>query len=225
MRPSRLALVVPLLVLLFGCGGNSTEPPPDPIIEPETPQTVLLKLEKSWEFQDLPLYSQVLTEDFRFTFSAASDPELVDRYPNWGRDDELESMRHLFEGFTNSVGQQIPAAKRVDFTLSGVQYGPDFSHADSTAHYFRIVVATLDGLIEVPGFPDPTEYSISSRHEFYVVRGDAAVLSGDAVADSTHWYLRRWDDFAPYLSGLGKGPVINPSRSHSIGSIKAFYRN
>jgi len=224
MRPSRLALV-PLFVLLAGCGGNPTWPPPDPIIQPEKPQTVLLKLERSWEFEDLPVYSQVLTEDFRFTFSAASDPELVNRYPNWGRDDELETAKHLFEGFINSVGKKIPAANRVDFTLTGVQYGLDFSHADSIAHYQRIVVVTLDGLIEVAGDPSPTEYSISSRHEFYVVRGDAAVLAGDALADSTHWYLRRWDDFAPPLAGLGKGPVINPSRNHSIGSIKALYRN
>jgi hypothetical protein len=72
---------------------------------------------------------------------------------------------------------------------------------------------------------EATEYHVNARQEFYVVRGDAAVLSGDAPADSTHWYVRRWDDLAPPLPVVRKGPVINPSISHSIGSIKALYRN
>jgi hypothetical protein len=162
-----------------------------------------------------------LTDDFWFRFSAGSDPELVDLYPHWNKADELTAVNHLFGGFVNDMGQTVPAASRIDFVLTGVSYGSDPDHPDSTDHYKKIVVTALDGMIEVPTAPyEPITYSISSRQEFYLVRGDAAVLAGGG--DAGKWYVRRWDDLSPPPPS---GPVINPANPKTLGSIKAQYRS
>lgn len=206
-RRSALLAALVLLPVLSGCGSNPFNPPIDPGGDGhvpgdtpvnDSPQNLMIRFEKSYEFQDLPNYEALLTSDFRYTFSAASDPELVDRYPNWGLDDEVESTKHLFEGFVNSNGDPIAAASRIDMTLTGVQYGQDFTHTDSTAHYQKVVVTAVDMTIDVPQTgQDPIQYHINARHEFYIVRGDAAVLDAGQDASASRWYIRRWDDLSP----------------------------
>jgi hypothetical protein len=137
-----LLLTIALLPVLAGCGSNPFNPPIDPGGDGhvpgdtplnDSPQNLMLRFEKSYEFQDLPTYINLLTSDFRYTFSADSDPTLVNLYPNWGRDDEEESTKHLFEGFTNSETppRLVPAASRIEMTLTGVQYQGDYQHPDS----------------------------------------------------------------------------------------------
>src|SRR5689334_21975071 len=147
----------------------------DPIPEADSPQNLVVRFERVYEQQSLVLYEPLLTSDFRYTFSAASDPTLVAQYGNnWGKDDETETTKHLFEGFTNSAGDPVPAASKIDMTLSGVQYAPDPFHADSAAYYQKVVLSSVVMEIDVPASPDPIVYNISARHEFYIVRRDAA---------------------------------------------------
>ena len=219
------------LLVLAGCGGGdkTTKPivPSDglPAGTPAADSQVHLaqRLETTLEWKVEAEYAKLLANDFRYRFSADADPLLVDQYPNWGRTDEIAAMTHLFHGFTNSNSDSIPGAASINLTLTGVQYAGDPDHADSTTHYGRIIITNLSGEITVPAVPDWTTFVISSRHEFLVVRGDAAVLPAGAVADSTRWYLRRWDDLATNTASR-KGPVINPTRSHTFGSIRSLYR-
>jgi len=217
-RRSALLVTFALLPILTGCGSNPFNPPIDPGGDGhvpgdtpvnDSPQNLMIRFEKSYEFQDLPTYSKLLTSDFRYTFSLASDPTLVDRYPNWGLDDEVESTKHLFEGFTNSSGDPVSAASRIDMTLTGVQYGSDFTHADSASHYQKVVVTSVDMTIEVPGVPEPTTYRISARHEFYIVRGDAAVLDEGQEARTDRWYIRKWDDLSTNTAAVSRLASIN----------------
>ena len=228
MRPSRLALALPLALLLAGCGGGGDKVTQPPVTPPDngfatSPTNLMQRLENTYESQSESGYVKLLAGDFRYVFSAASDPVLVNQYPNWDRDDEETSYKHLVHGFTNSGGTAIPAASRIDLTFNGVSYGPDPDHPDSTLQYQRVVVTIVDGSIEVPGDPDPVLYHISARHEFHVVRGDAGILASGAIADSTHWYLRRWDDLS--TATASKFPVINPATPNSWGRIRSQYLN
>jgi len=225
-------LVLPALLLLAGCGGGdkTTKPvlPSDglPAGTPaaDSPTHLIQRFEATWEYEVEAQYALLLTDDFRFKFSAAADPELVDRYPNWGRVDDIASTTHLFDGFENSTGTAVPGASHIDLTLTGVSQGPDFDHADSTAQYQKIVATVMFGEITVPVPPDEIVYSINARQEFFLVRGDAAVLPTGVAADTTRWYIRRWEDVAAPPPGIRKGPVINPASATTYGKVKASYR-
>jgi len=223
-RRSALLLTFALVPILAGCGSNPFNPPIDPggdgHLPGDTPindsqQNLMIRFEKSYEFQDLQAYQYLLTSDFRYTFSLASDPRLVDQYPNWGLDDEIQSTEHLFDGFTNTRGEFFAAASQIQMSLIGVQYTGDFTHADSASHYQKVIVTTVDMQIEVPNpGADPIVYNINARHEFYIVRGDAAVLQAGQEARSDRWYIRKWDDLSPpppaaiaRLSSLTSGGV------------------
>lgn len=223
-----------LLLILAGCGGGHDSPtkpvPPSdglPAGTPaaDSPDHLVQRLEKTWEFGVESQYSLLLSEDFRYHFSADADPKLADMYgENWTRVDEIAALTHLFHGFTRS-GVPIPAANRIDMTLTGVSIANDPDHADSTAHYRKCVIALLDMQLDIPGpsgDPYPTTYVVSSRHELYLVRGDAAVVPSGSPADSSHWYMRRWDDLAAGFPS--KFPVINPAAAVTLGKIRADYR-
>jgi hypothetical protein len=213
-----------IVLALAGCGGdNKVGPPPAIVPQTDTPIHLVQRLERTWESQDLPEYGKLLTQDFHFGFSADADPDLVYQYPNWGLDDETESTRHMFEGFINLSGTPIPAASRIELTLVGVAVEDDWAHADSTAHYRKVVVTTMDGTIEFPDEPDTLTYSLSSRQEFFVVRGDAAVLAAGVAPDPTRWYVRRWDDLSvnPFN---GRRNTIDALGPKTYGAIKALFR-
>ena len=204
-----------LALLLCSCAFN---PEKKEIINPppptnDSPQGAVLRFEYIYEQQALLLYEPLLTSDFRYTVSAASDPELVNRYPNWGRDDEVESTRHLFEGFQNTLGERIPRANRIDLELTGLQYGPDFTHPDSAGWYQRVVITAVDLRIEV----GETTYLVSGRHELYLVRGDAAVLDEGQEARPDRWYLRRWDDLSTQLA------AGSPPEAATWGGVKMAF--
>lgn len=213
IRRTALVFAIALLPVLAGCGSNPFNPPIDPggdghvpgdTPDNNSPQNLVIRFEKTYEFQDLPNYEKLLTSDFRYTFSSASDPGLVAQYGNnWGKDDEVESSKHLFEGFTNSTGDVIPAASKIDMTLSGIQYGTDPFHSDSTAYYQKVVLSSVVMEIDVPATPEPIVYNISARHELYLVRGDAARLDANQEARNDRWYIYRWDDLStPLAAGI-----------------------
>jgi hypothetical protein len=85
----------------------------------------------------------------------------------------------------------------------------------------------VDGLVVVPptdGQTEETRYVIDNNfHRFYLVRGDAAgSLAAGQPADSTHWYVWKWQDEStgyPAPAALGEA-----TRSTTWSSVKATYR-
>ena len=112
-------------------------------------------------------------------------------------------------------------------TLTGVQYGADFAHTDSAAYYQKAVVTSVDMTIEVPTTPAPTTYQISARHEFYIVRGDAAILDPNQEARSDRWYIRKWDDLSTNVAVVARLAAINGQAIQrtpaSWGAVKDTY--
>ena len=224
MHRARRSFALLLLAFTTGCAFHPPDvtPTPTPLPpEADSPQNFMLRFEGVYELQSSVNYEGLLTSDFRYTFSLASDPTLVNSYPNWGHDDEVETTRHLFEGFSTTSGERVAAASRIEMTLTGLQYGLDYTHPDSGEHYMKVVLTSVDMLIEVP----PTTYQVSGRHEFYLVRGDAAVLGPGQEARTDRWYLRRWDDLTPGVSAPVPAAdiVIGAPRrvSASWGGVKA----
>ena len=84
----------------------------------------------------------------------------------------------------------------------------DPEHPDSTRHYQVIAARSFDLMIVVK---DKT-YDVSrSRHEYRVVRGDAAVLVPGQPADERHWYFWDWIERPSFLvDDLDGGPDALP---------------
>ena len=75
------------------------------------PGNLLRRLKWAYERRLTATYRDLFTADFRFHFA---DPELIRKYPQgWTRADEVLSADHLFHGFTNESGEEIPAARSI----------------------------------------------------------------------------------------------------------------
>ena len=214
---SRLALILLLVAavpLSFGCGGSNPFDPndddgdtglPDDTPLNDTPQNTMLRFKATYEYQVVGDYENLFAKDFRFTFSGQSDPDLVAEYGNnWNKDDEIESTRHLFQGFTDEGGQQQSAATAIRMTLPGIVDQEDPFHSDSLDHYRVVAIPTL--LLEID-LADGNGFQVSAPHTFYLVRGDAAILDEGQEATAQRWYIRRWDDLSPELPGAVGGPI------------------
>jgi hypothetical protein len=237
--PRRLALSAFAVLLLAiaattGCGKSSTQPvtnPPPPTLPPGTPQNTspqaaMLRFEAAYEYQALAEYAALFTANFRFAFSSQADPDLVAQYgATWSRNDERLSAAHLFDGFTNPQGTYNPPGSSITLTLNQTQIIYDPVRSDSAAFYKLVIVPLVDLELAIAGTDG---FSIGSPHDFYLVRGDAAVLDPGQPADSLHWYLWRWDDKALPISAPGSldGAMSRfmPSRAATWGQIKHQYR-
>lgn len=158
-----------------------------PEVTTDSPLGLMRWFEMSYEGRDAAAYGALFTTDFRFHFG---DPELRARYPDgWTRADEIAAARHLFEGFRDAAGTYRPPARRLELTLSPFTVAADPERADSAAWYqvvsvpcVRLAVWTEDGNFLVE----------NDRHDFHMVRGDAARLDPGQPADPDRWYIRRW---------------------------------
>jgi hypothetical protein len=229
----QIGVALAIVVVLPGCGPMHQITYPDTGGghyggEPtnDTPLNTMKRFEQTCEFQDLPKYGILFASDFRFTFSSSADMDLALQYgDHWRKDDEIQSAHHLFEGFTNTLGEAIPPASRISMNLNGVQVITDPEHADSAAYYQKVVVDSVMLTVQLPGTPESTTYDINARHEFYLVRGDAAVLDAGQETRTDRWYIRRWDDLA-VGAGTTATIVAGPTPTYPItwGRLKAGYR-
>ncbi len=79
------ACLLILALAAAGCGDDSascgcTNPPIQAVVE--TPQEAMARFETAYGAQNLAGYSVLFAADFRFHFSAATDPTLVSQYGN-----------------------------------------------------------------------------------------------------------------------------------------------
>jgi hypothetical protein len=228
-----LAVLLISIAVTTGCGKSSTQPvtnQPPPTLPPGTPQNTspqaaMLRFEAAYEYQALAEYAALFTADFRFAFSSDADPQLVSQFPDtWGKGNEIQSTSHLFDGFTNSEGQSLPPASLITLTLNGPQIIADPDYPDSAAFYAYMIVPSIRLELEIS---NTDGFTMQVPHDFYLVRGDAAVLDSSQPADSVHWYIRRWVDKSPPLASVGR-PGTEPARfmpanPSTWGKVKATY--
>lgn len=232
---ARIALVLTALASA-GCGGSDDPAPLQPApVSPlppgtplnDTPQNTLLRFESAYENQALGEYLALLSNDFSFRFSSQSDPALVSQFGStWGVTRDSTSTRHLFDGFTSTIGDYRAGASAITLMLTGPQFLADPDRPDSATYYKLVIVPTIMLTLEIPGTDG---FEIAAPHDFHLVRGDAAVLRAGQAADSTRWYIHRWTDKSSSLVVRTPGPTapagVMPARESTWGSVKAAYLN
>jgi hypothetical protein len=232
LRSSLLALALLALPVLAGCSSNPFTPPIDdggglPPNTPlnDSPQNTMLRFVATFKNLVKADYEKLFTSDFRFSFSSRSDPDLATEYgDSWGKDDEIESTGHLFEGFTDQDGEFQEPATSITLTLDGATYIPDPTKPDSGAYYMKVIVPAVNLNIVLS---NGDEFQILAPHDFYLVRGDIAQLDEVQEARDDRWYIWKWEDgSAPLAAGAPRlathdadgGPIHS-----SWGLLKGIY--
>lgn len=223
-----------LVAIASGCGNDKgSNPVITPVPENSTPAGTLARFDALYQAQDAAEFGKLFTSDFSFHFSTQSDPNLAQQYGfNWGKDDEIVSATHLFDGFTSTDPpfETFGPATHIELAFVNPEILDDLLLPDSSRFYKYVVVPTADLTITVVNGSVETIYEISSHHDFYLARGDVAHLDAGQPADSLHWYIRRWDDMSvPSASPQGAGQPLSTSRimptePASWGKLKAQYR-
>ncbi len=192
----------------------------------DSPQNTMVRFERTYEYQVYDEYVKLFANNFVFLFSPQSDPDLVTQYgTSWGAKNESDSAIHLFDGFTNQLGEFVPGATRIDMTMMAPTFGDHPAvPVDSVSFYEWVMVPRVMLDIEVSGAPELVVYTIDARHEFYLVRGDVAVLRPGLEARADRWYIYRWDDLSqPLAAPSSRLARWMPARAKTWGSIKAQY--
>ena len=222
-----LALVLLSAPLVAGCGGNPFNPPiddippglPDDTPLNDTPQNTMIRFQAIYEYQVQADYEALFASNFQFTFSGVSDPELASQYgTSWGKDDEIETSRNIFDAASVITLSGISSAQIVD----------EYTLPESLATYYkRAIVPSVALTIEIP---NADGFFVDASQEFFLVRGDRAELDASQEARVDRWYIYRWDDKSqtppslrtalPRLMAAASGP--RPVRA-TWGLVKSSY--
>jgi hypothetical protein len=188
----------------------------------QTPQGAIARLIGSYEKKLPSEYAGMFTGDFKYEFSASTDPTLVQQYAaGWFKSDEAASASHMFSGYTPPGGATLPAASSIDIQLAnGAPTDDNTAGVDPATH--KVLATRVDGTITIPQDIEPLTFVITNNYNvFYLVRGDVAVgLDASQPADDQHWYVYHWVDLSePQFSGVGP-----QSLSPTWGRVKGLYR-
>lgn len=225
MKPIRVwSALIPILTVLAGCSSEPTKPKPAPSLAAnDTPAHAVARLLGAYELRDDGDYDAMLTGDFTYDFSSASDPIYVQQYANgWFKADEVQSSSHLFHGFHAYGTEGNTAASKIDLRFANASPIADTTAGlDPSTH--QVLATRVDGEITVHESGTRTELTFeifNNQDVFYLVRGDSAKgLDASQPADSLHWYMYRWLDRTWMFADLqAKVP------QSTWGTVKGIYR-
>jgi hypothetical protein len=214
--------------------------PPNPAPTPDSPTAVLRRFEWSYNNKSISICGDLFTADYRFYFSPLDPAGEAYRATPWARDDELISTTHLFLGGSPTQ----PPANAIQLALDKsffVTPDPLTSSWDPQGRWHRNIRTQIFLAIAMG---DGSRIDVSGAANFYLVRGDSAMIPSDLVArgfqpDSNRWWISRWDDGTaqpgptpdhPRASievGVPRRPTpfaTQPASMKTWGSLKALYR-
>ena len=173
-RIHRTSIAIVLLLLLSAANAPA---------QGDGPRALFARFKSAYEGRDAAAYGALFTPDFRYHFG---DAESRAAHPaGWGRDDEIASARHLFEGFVNREGRTLPPASRIALDFGALDVRRDPEHPCDPEHYALVDARAVDLRIE---FADGTAMRDLGRQAFWLARAP-----GDE-ADPGAWAIRRWDE-------------------------------
>ena len=173
---------------------------------PSSPAGALRVLQWSYNHRAIEPCRELPTDDFRFVGNPTDSAGGEYRGTIWTREDFLIRTAQLFA-----------AATSVRLTLDKnffVYPDPTAMPWDPTGRWHKNI--RTHTLLRVEAAGSVTE--ISGAASFYLVRGDAALIPEDLKlrgfgADSTRWYIRRWDD-----ETVGSAPLLGAGHQRASTS-------
>jgi len=204
----------------IGTGIAVVEPPP----KPSTPQGVLLLFQWCWVNRSIAEYEELFTEDFRFAFT---DVEAVDNPPIL-RDEEITIARRIFVDGT--AGE--PRAKRIELNYNSLLISIPDTRPGKTDPWHKKITPRV-ALRVVLG--NDQEYEIDGYVNFYLVRGDSALIPPELKErgfgpDLGRWYIERWEDNTGGSEGGsavirdGNGTVVTRAHAGVLALASALAR-
>jgi hypothetical protein len=210
---------VAALLWLAGCGVDTVRLPTAPaVLAPgdATPTEAVRLLEWSWNHKSVAAYRNLFTQDYRFAFSTL-EPYGAYAGDAWTREDEMAFATHLFVG-----GHPIePPAIRISLRFDHYLLVRDDPRPGKNPDWHKLIWTSLSLVV----VDSSRETLITGFGNFYLVRGDSAAVPAEIIplgyaADSTHWYIDRWEDDT---ASSGGGRAM-PTKNTTLGALKALYR-
>ncbi len=196
-----------LAVTCFGCdphrtlsstrGGDALE------LVASSPVEVVTLFAARWRARDASGYLSLLTRDFGFTYGPGDSAGSSSRVKPWDFAAESTFVTHMLVGGGARVPLSDVQVRFVGSLTPTADLRP--GHANRWHRLVRVFVY-VTGAADSAGVQLlPAAWGAS---DFYLVRGDSArtrpgCALGD-LADSTSWYLERWDDLG---SGHDEPPL------------------
>lgn len=214
-----LALRAGLGVLAFasllasaGCGTriiDLREPPdPDPVPQPTTAVAAVERLEWAWRHRNVDAYRDLFTADFRFECVSDTAAASLVLY----REAELEFARRLFQ--TGGGGNPPAISVSCDIPRPLIE-----QPGEGGARWSRQVVLAFAAGVRVPN----GDYRVLSYNmKIHAVRGDVARIPQELIdagyrADSTRWWIERWED------SITPARTTPAGRTWTVTTLKASY--
>jgi hypothetical protein len=175
----------------LGCSGKVTGVG---ALAPAGPGSVatLRLLERACQARAIGQYRPLFTGDYTFHLSPGDSMWST---VTWSREDELQSATHLFTGGNADQPPAVDCAVAFDRFLVAMP-DPESMGWDPEGRWHTTIHAQAQLSVRAN---DGQVIAFTSVESFSMVRGDSAVVPldlgpGEFVADSLHWYIRRWEE-------------------------------
>jgi hypothetical protein len=209
LRPAAALAALTVMAALAGCY-NPFSPRIAPVLGNSTPAPVpssapnLLRLfEWCYNNQAIAEYREIFTDDYRFFFSPVDSAGAEWRGTPYTREDEMISATNLFVG--GSATEPPATSIRLSLDRNFFVYpDPDYTDWDPTGIWHKNIRTTVTLVINTD---DGASTEITGHANFYMVRGDSAVIPEELRLrgfgpDPNRWYIRRWNDETAQEGGL-----------------------
>jgi hypothetical protein len=213
-----ITIVAGLLVSACDMGRSVAPPPVAPAAS--TPAGAAERLAWAFNHSDAEIAAGLLPDDFEFATAGLDSAGNGARDTVLTRDTLLGALRSLLEGVP---GVSSPARVTLNFDQNLVPFPDTRPGRDPRVH--RAIRTSVDLRVFDPA--SQSTWEVSGHALFYLTRGDSAVIARDRVAlgvhaDSTRWWIDRWEDETIGSAG-GGGAHANPAGRWTLWQVLRFF--
>jgi hypothetical protein len=189
----------------------------------DSPSELATVLKWVYEHRDAAAYAALFTSDFIFSFEPLSGDSTPRPSPwsPWDYEDELIASNNLFV----TGNSQIGPAQRITLEMAYVRPVSPDPRSGKDPRFHELV--DLDVILTV--YCQTGVFRIFSNARFFMARGDSASVPPglDVPADSTRWYVERWEEGVTPFGGLRTRTVERtlPGANFTWGTLKELYRS